>query len=335
MPELVERIYVACCFRGDDPVSRALYAAAIIGATLVAAGLALATFYPSIRAAGPDPARDPVVTFRGGEITQGELQEQVNTFASLNGMGDAPPGSTEYEAALSQVVPYMVQVELARAYARENGITVSEEEVSQELDEVENGPDDPELRATTRDRLILQKVQQKVAGNPGPTDKEVKAEYERVKELRYTTPERRCARQFLFEKGQVSLAENVKAEIERGTDFAQLAEDYPRDQPSGTTGGGIVCWERNGALTPIAVEKALFDAEEGRVLGPISSVEGLHLIEVTEIQPRRTTPLDEAAPRLREELAERNRDEDLASWMRQEASKRDLEYRLPGYKPPA
>src|SRR5215210_5989163 len=74
-----------------------------------------------------------VATYDGGEITKGELDEQLKLFAQQSGTGEIKPDSPEYDAALAQVMPQLVGLEMAQAYAKENGITVSEKEVDKEL----------------------------------------------------------------------------------------------------------------------------------------------------------------------------------------------------------
>ncbi len=70
----------------------------------------------------------------------------------------------------------------------------------------------------------------------------------------------------------------LKAEIEAGADFAAIAKQYSAC-PSGRTGGDL------GAFGPGQMVKefdqAVFNGEVGKVLGPVQTQFGFHLLEVT------------------------------------------------------
>jgi peptidyl-prolyl cis-trans isomerase C len=70
----------------------------------------------------------------------------------------------------------------------------------------------------------------------------------------------------------------LKAEIEAGADFAAIAKQHSAC-PSGRNGGDL------GAFGPGQMVKefdqAVFTGEVGKVLGPIQTQFGYHLLEVT------------------------------------------------------
>lgn len=71
---------------------------------------------------------------------------------------------------------------------------------------------------------------------------------------------------------------DLKAQIEGGEDFATVASQHSTC-PSGTNGGDL------GTFSPGQMVKefndAVFTGEVGKVLGPIKTQFGYHLIEVT------------------------------------------------------
>jgi len=71
-----------------------------------------------------------VAVFEGGEVTLGEVQQ----FAQQSGLGELSPESPQYEALIAQIMPQLVEIEIAKAYAEEQGITVSEQDVNQEVE---------------------------------------------------------------------------------------------------------------------------------------------------------------------------------------------------------
>jgi peptidyl-prolyl cis-trans isomerase C len=72
--------------------------------------------------------------------------------------------------------------------------------------------------------------------------------------------------------------ENIKKQIEGGTDFAEMAEKHSQC-PSGKKGGDL------GEFSPGQMVKefdqVVFSEEVGKVLGPVQTQFGFHLIEIT------------------------------------------------------
>ncbi len=72
--------------------------------------------------------------------------------------------------------------------------------------------------------------------------------------------------------------EGLKAKIETGADFAQMAKEHSKC-PSGKNGGSL------GEFTPGQMVKefdeVVFSAELNKVQGPVRTDFGYHLIEVT------------------------------------------------------
>jgi peptidyl-prolyl cis-trans isomerase C len=72
--------------------------------------------------------------------------------------------------------------------------------------------------------------------------------------------------------------EKLKAEIEAGADFAACAKEHSKC-PSGRSGGEL------GTFSPGQMVKefdeVVFTGEVGKVLGPVKTQFGYHLVEVT------------------------------------------------------
>ena len=293
-----------------------------------------------------------VATFEGGEVTQGELEE----YAQQSGFGELSPGSPQYEAAVQQIMPQLVGVEIAKAYAEEQDITVSDAEVNRQLEKIkeqvgeqarasgqdlsdeeayeqalkQNGITESELREDIRENLPIQEVQQRVSGDAQPSDKEVQKFYEENKEAQFTNPEQRCMRHILFNKDQKQKAEEVKEQLQDGGDFAELAKENSQDPGSAEQGGDLGCLGR-GETVP-EFEKAAFGAKPGEIVGPVETEFGYHLIEVTEVRPQETRSLEEVESQIRDQLVAAERDEEFQAWIEEQTKKRDVKY-LEGYKP--
>ena len=70
----------------------------------------------------------------------------------------------------------------------------------------------------------------------------------------------------------------LKATIEAGTDFAEVAKEHS-SCPSGRSGGDLGSFGP-GQMVP-EFDSAVFTGEVNKVLGPIQTQFGYHLLEVT------------------------------------------------------
>lgn len=302
--------------------------------------------------ANVDSQARKIATFEGGSVTQGELDE----FAQQSGFGNLSEDDPQYKAAIQQIMPQLVGIEIAKAYAEENNITASDKEVDQEIEKIkkqvgdqarssgqelsnqeayeqalkQNNITEEELRDQLRDNLPVQKVQEKVAGNAEPTDEEIQKYYEQNKEAQFTTPEQRCVRHILFNKDQKQKAEDVKKQLEDGADFAKLAKEYSQDPGSAEKGGDLGCLGKGETVPPF--EEAAFGAKEGEIVGPFKTQFGYHILEVTDTKPKQTRPLSEVEPQIRSQLASEEQSKAFSKWLEEQKKQRDVKY-LEGYKP--
>jgi peptidyl-prolyl cis-trans isomerase C len=330
-------------------VNRAWFVSLFLSVFLVG----IAGCSPAEPVANLEPESKKVAVFEGGDVTLGELQE----FAQQAGLGELSPGSPQYEALVAQIMPQLVQIEIAKAYAEEHGITVSEEEVNQEIENIKDqlaqqaqaqgqdigreqvfeqalqqaGLTEEQLRQQIREQLPVQKVQERVAGGAEPSQEEVEKFYEQNKAAQFTTPEQRCARHILFNKDQKQKAEEVKGQLQNGADFAKLAKEFSQDPGSAEKGGDLGCLGQGETVANF--DEALFNASEGEIVGPVETEFGYHLIEVTDIKPQSTQPLEAVEPQIREQLASDLQAQKFSAWIQQQEEQRNVKY-LPGYKPP-
>ena len=312
----------------------------------------LAGCQPAETTANSNSGSKKVATFEGGEVTEGELQE----FAQQSGLSEVDPNSPEYETAIQQLMPQLVGLEIAKAYAQEQGITVSDEEVDKEIQNIkkqvgeqarssgqdlsdqeafdqaleQNKISEVELRQDVQENLPIQQVQERVSGGAEPSQEEVQAFYDENKEAQFTQPAQRCVRHILFNKDQKQKAEEVKTELQNGGDFAELAKENSQDPGSAENGGDLGCLGEGETVPPF--EEAAFSAEKGEIVGPVETEFGYHLIEVTDIREEQTQPLSEVETQITEQLAATQQEEVFTKWIEDQEKQRNVKY-LPGYKP--
>jgi peptidyl-prolyl cis-trans isomerase C len=300
--------------------------------------------------ANVDSQARKVVTFEGGDVTQGELDE----FAEQSGV---PKDDPQYQATVQQIMPQLVSIEIAKAYAQEHNITVSDKEVDQELAKLkeqvgdqarssgqdvsnqeayeqalkQNNITEEQLREDIRENLPVQEVQERVTGEAEPSDEEIQNYYEKNKEAQFTTPEQRCVRHILFNKDQKEKAEDIKKQLENGGDFAKLAKENSQDPGSAAQGGDLGCLGK-GETVP-EFEQAAFGAERGEIVGPVQTEFGYHILQVTDVKPEQTRSLQEVESQIRAQLASEKQSEAFNKWIEEQKNKRDVKY-LKGYEPP-
>jgi len=95
-------------------------------------------------------------------------------------------------------------------------------------------------------------------------------------------------------------AVDLKARIDDGEDFAELAKAHSQDPGSAADGGDLGDVERGMMVKPF--EDALFEMQPGQVSDPVKTRFGWHLIKLTNVSGGQTQTFDEARSRLESEL---------------------------------
>jgi peptidyl-prolyl cis-trans isomerase C len=74
-------------------------------------------------------------------------------------------------------------------------------------------------------------------------------------------------------------AKEVQEKLDKGMNFAEAARKYS-SCPSSRSGGDLG-WFGKGQMVP-EFEKAAFEGEKGKILGPVKTRFGYHLIKVVD-----------------------------------------------------
>ena len=201
---------------------------------------------------------------------------------------------------------------------------VVDEEIKRQVREMYNGNEDTlreELkkarmtmdgyRQLTKDKLIVQAMRaREFSDAPPPLPSEVEAEYNEVKtKLRDTAKDKITFKKIFIPRAtddpaatadsQLALAEDLAKQIQAGSDFAELAKQHSADAFAAEGGQ----WPADYARADLSPEFAaiLFDAETGKLIGPLEDANGFTLAVVTEKNLGPPPPLAE----VREEIEER------------------------------
>jgi len=95
----------------------------------------------------------------------------------------------------------------------------------------------------------------------------------------------------------------IKAKLDAGEDFAQLARDYSED-PGTSAQGGDLGFYAPGELGP-AIDAALFKLKINEISQPVTSSYGYHLVKLTDIKQKAIDSFADAKPKLAAEQQQR------------------------------
>ncbi len=165
-----------------------------------------------------------------------------------------------------------------------------------------------DMEARLHDTILTNKVfGRELRSREDLSDKELRDRYDREKE-RYRLPERARLREIIVIKPddptKVEAAReraNTLAAQSRTGDFAKLATT---SSDSGTKDkGGDLGEVTRGELLP-DLDKAVFNAQSGAVLGPIETKSGWHILKVEARLPSEVPAFESVKDRLRKDASE-------------------------------
>lgn len=202
----------------------------------------------------------------------------------------------------------MVQEALILQYAKNNNITVTDDEINKREDDLKanfpNGSWDEMLKArglseddvkqALREQIILDKA---LAKDVAITPAQIKQYFDK-NHAAFDKPEQVKARHVLV--ANLATANKVEAALKSGQDFTAVAKQYSTD-PGSKDKGGELGFFRRGQMTP-SFDKAAFSMKAGQISPPIKSPFGYHVIEVEAIQPGQKATVANSTQRITDML---------------------------------
>lgn len=284
---------------------------------LIALALVLTLALPLVGCGGDDVA----AIVNGEEIGLAELDAQVNRLREQSPqMFEGAEGEARVVEFKRQLLQSMIDNLLVRQAAAERGITVPDEEIEAQFEELKHGfptveefntalaeanmtADD--LRQQLRDQLVTQRLMEELVGDAAVTDEEV-AEYYEQNTAEFEEQAAVRASHILFGPDDRATAERVLAEINDGGDFAALAKEHSKD-PGSAAQGGSLGWSDPAQPYVAEFQSALEQLEVGQVSGLVETEFGWHVIRVDEKRDNRVRTLEEARDQIEQTiLQERN-----------------------------
>jgi len=235
-------------------------------------------------------------------ILESELNAQVQFFILNNKVDPKTPGLKE------QVLQSMINEKLIVAKAIEDSVTVSDDEVQQQLDaaiqsrvqqvgseaRLEEAYGMPlsrikrEYKDEMRRNLLAQRLQQQRFGTSQIGRFEVEEFYRTYKDSLPRVPEEVELAHILMkprasDEAKMGTRERLQRlldSIKAGSDFATIAKRYSEDPGSASRGGDLGLVRRGQFVKEF--ETAVFALGEGQVSGIVETLFGFHIIQLLE-----------------------------------------------------
>jgi len=179
-------------------------------------------------------------------------------------------------------------------YKEENAVTE---------DAIKKYYDDHKAEFMTQEQVSISYVEldaKKLDVKVEPSEEELQ-QYYKDRATQYNVPEERRTSHILITvdegadektvEAAKKKAEDIKADLDKGAKFEDLAKKYSQDPGSKQLGGDIGFFGK-GSLDP-NYEKTMFSLKVGDVSEPILSKFGYHIIKLTDIHAEKVKPLDE------------------------------------------
>jgi len=124
------------------------------------------------------------------------------------------------------------------------------------------------------------------------------AEQRRARHILLKIPRDASDQEVQAKKKQI---DEIRARIENGASFAEVAKEVSEDPGSGKNGGDLGFFSRKSMVKPFA--DTVFSMKKGEISQPVRTQFGWHIILLEEIRPERTRPMEEVREQIREKLA--------------------------------
>ena len=239
-----------------------------------------------------------------------------------------------------EVLEQFITEKLLEAEARESGIKVTEQDVSQYIDEIKkrNRLSDDELktvlsregqtlesyRASVKSELEKSEILNRQVRNKVNITNDDVERYYKLNANKFRTEDRVRLRHILLALPQGATPEEVQAATEKamdlykrivaGADFAELAREY--SQGAGQADGGDIGWVSRGKLIS-GIEQVAFDKlSVGQVSTPFQTSMGVHIVKLEARESGTVLPLATVAPKIKEELQSKALEDRFVKWLK-------------------
>jgi parvulin-like peptidyl-prolyl isomerase len=260
-------------------------------------------------------------------ITRSQYSKRLHdAYTEIEQTGPPDQVAAKKLEAQKSMTEELVSELLIKDRADRLSISVSSDEVKEAIDRVKqqygittdkqfeellqkSGMSRVDMEARMRDQIVTNKVfGHELRPREDLTDKELRERYEREKE-HYRLPERSKLREIVILRPDGALAAeaaqkhagDIAQQARSGAEFSKLAQTY--SEAGSKDKGGDLGEVARGELLP-DLDKAVFNATAGSVIGPISTKSGWHILKVEQRLPSEVPAFESVKDRLRKDASD-------------------------------
>jgi len=262
---------------------------------------------------------DAAAKVNGQVITTTELNAQLDQlkkqYPQMFQGSDAEGRLLDFKERLLE---NLINQDLIAQAAKQKGITVSDDDVQKQIDQLKAGFKDEaqfeaalksagmttdSLKSQIQNQLITQKLVESLSSSQTVTDAEIAAYYNANKAQFFQKPAKR-AEHILFKPSDKATAEKVLKQIQGGADFGALARKYSIDTASASKGGDLG-WPTSAYVPEF--QAALDKLSKGQTSGLVQTPYGWHIIRVTDVRPGTQQSLAEVKSQIQQIIVQQRR----------------------------
>ena len=268
-----------------------------------------------------------------GDIPTAEFQGALEQAAARQGAKKVPaPSDPSYKALHDSAMSDVLLSRWVRGEAEDRGITLSDSEISNKLQEVVKQQFGGQKKfqqflkqahftpQQARDRIELQMLSDAIQKQVLPQDLSVPdsqvEDFYNANKVQFSVAESRDVRQILNkDEAKVQQAKALLEKDDSPASWKKVAAKYSTDTATKDS-GGLRSGVAKGQSDP-ALEGQIFSAPQGQLVGPFKAQAGFYLIEVEKITPAQTTPLSKASTQIKQQLVQ-GKQQELATNFQQD-----------------
>ena len=306
------------------------------------------TVAPGALAQAPPKDRGNDVIARVNEvvITRRAFQIVYREAVDQHARQGQPVDEAHIAALRRSVVQGMVEEELLVQESRRQDIVVSDGEVDEAVaaararfgggdqlaeELARRRVDETHYRRMLRRQLAIERLlARNVPSDMAVAEDEIRRFYD-AHPQRYQIPEAVRLRRILIkvakgeERGKTAARERIagiKAQLEQGADFNQLAQRYSEE--AAARRGGDLGYIAHGQLPP-PLEAVAFDLAVGEISPVVAAPDGFHLLTVTDRRPAARMPFEKVRADIRKVLQQKQYERALKAYLQDLRAKAEIQ----------
>jgi foldase protein PrsA len=294
-----------------------------------------------------------VATADGTEVKQKEVDAYMNYIKNQSQDGELAGNEEELKTLEADIIDLLIVTKLLEKYAEEKNITVSSQEVDEQVESLINtyesekdfesalkiiGIDRRFFEEYLRSQMISSKIYEKITANIEVTDQEARKYYNDNKE-EFLVPVQIKASHILAvfpwakdgseetEEGREEARDKIEMiqdKLEDGEDFEDLAQQYSDDQFTAENGGDMGYIKKGEKVEEF--DRALFLLEDGETSGIVETALGFHIIKAFDHKEEYYQDYEEIEESLKTYLLNLHKSEEWIGFVYSLIEKVDVKY---------